>query len=91
LAAAGLTPDPGASQKRLDDAAVFEETWAATKNWDERHLAALEFYYHSLADLIPPLSAKAGQPFMVPEMEEVAAKTEEQFAALEGKPDAALE
>jgi len=87
LAAANLAANREDSQKWLSKVAEFEKNKGDSKNWDSRHITALEFYYESMTEIIPLLSVKAGQPFMLSELEEIMDKTEEQFAALEGKPD----
>ena len=91
LATTNLAADHDGSRKWLNKAAEFEKIAAESQNWDARHLTALEFYYDSLAEIIPLLSTKTSLPFMITELDQVVDKTEEQLAALEGKPDAYLE
>lgn len=91
LAAANLSVDIDDARKWLNLADEFERTRGGSQNWDARHLAALEFYYQGLVQIIPLLLSNTGQSVMLPEMEQIVNKTDEQLSALDGKPDALQE
>ncbi|UQZ88004.1 hypothetical protein C4J81_01730 [Deltaproteobacteria bacterium Smac51] len=63
----------------------------ASKNWDSREMAALEYYYEALFAMTRKAAQNKSQAPLLVELDSIAAKTAEQLAGLKGKPDAALE
>jgi hypothetical protein len=69
----------------------FERSWESTKNWDERELAALEFYYEAMSDMARILASRNRQIFFLEELEKLSAKTAETLLNFGDKADGGLE
>ena len=91
LAAAHLTEDSGTAAEWRERAADFERSWDESKNWDERHLAALDLYYDALMEVASHLVAKNRQIPLSVELKHIQKKTRKEILGLDGKPDAAFE
>ncbi len=81
----------GADEKgtRLKKSAL--DRAVASKNWEKRELAALEYYYEAILSLTRTMAQKNSQKTLLDELDSITAETAEQLEGLGAKPDGILE
>lgn len=65
----------------------FEKSWTSAKDWEKRHLQALEFYHKAFETLITDWLDDRQQPWLHEELASIKSETYSQLAALEGRSD----
>lgn len=63
----------------------------ASRNWETRELAALEYYYEAILSLAMKMAQKNNQKTLLDELGSIIAKTAEQLEGLGAKPEGVLE
>lgn len=91
LAVIAQTEDPEAREEWRNRAEAFETSIEISKNWDDRHLQALELYYQALWESTLYLVTKNEQPGLARDLRSIAEQTRKKLATLTDHPELNLE
>ncbi len=91
LAVAELMDEEETRREWLAKANDFQESWEASRNWEARHLAALENYYDALSELTIFLISENNQKPLAGEWQRIREKTKRQLTEMSQKTDSVLE
>ncbi|MDR0881780.1 MAG: hypothetical protein LBP55_04475 [Candidatus Adiutrix sp.] len=90
LAAIRLTEDPEAQNQWRERAAEFKQN-RQERDWDDRHLDALELYYQALREAALYLVTRHQQPALALELRRIDRQTLDKINLLLGRPEVRLE